>query len=48
MPNTTSVDVVKAEVGRNPMLYLMFFLMMGGQTGDIFTSNNVANEVRDR
>jgi len=47
MPNTTSVDVVKAEVGRNPMLYLMFFLMMGGQTGDIFTSNNVANEVRE-
>ena len=47
MPNTTSVDVVKAEVGRNPMLYLMFFLMMGGQTGDIFTSNNVAMEVRE-
>ena len=47
MSNTTSVETVKAEIGRNPMLYLMFFLMMGGQTGDIFTSNNVANEVRE-
>ena len=47
MSNTTSVEAVKSEIARNPMLYVMFFLMMGGQTGDIFTSNNVANEVRE-
>jgi len=47
MSNTTSVEAVKSEIARNPMLYVMFFLMMGGQTGDIFTSNNVAMEVRE-
>jgi peptidoglycan hydrolase CwlO-like protein len=47
MSNTTNVEAVKSEIARNPMLYVMFFLMMGGQTGDIFTSNNVANEVRE-
>jgi|VirMetMinimDraft_7_1064189.scaffolds.fasta_scaffold49454_3 chromosome segregation ATPase len=47
MSNTTSVETVKAEISRNPMLYLMFFVMMGGQTGDLFTSNNVAIEIRE-
>ena len=45
--NTTSVEAVKTEVAKNPALYIVMFLLLGGQTGDLFSSSNLAAEVRE-
>ena len=45
--NTASVEAVKTEVAKNPALYVVMFLLLGGQTGDLFSSSSLAAEVRE-
>lgn len=47
MKDTSSVEAVKSELSRTPTMYIIMFLLLGGQTGDLFSSSSLATEVRE-